>query len=280
MMVLKLIPKDPVLMNMIAALNAMGVSKGFEKTKRAFDAYATAIKRSWQNAVGPDHKIEMQKHSPFQTTVFSRDPMVGYLEDGMPSYDMKTTHPFGKKSRLVKPRRTGKGLLKMSWKCKRKDGSTYIQNANDAYLIIPMQHRTGIANRARAGQVGLNMIYGELLQSKQSSVFAESDVETPAATSGKRTPNIWGEMIGRAKYKWGSRLELPPIPELQDLQGMVSMKGGTYLTFRVVSVNSPKDSWIHPGIKARKYLAEIMNRNHEQIANIMDTAMKKDMGLA
>jgi hypothetical protein len=51
------------------------------------------------------------------------------------------------------------------------------------------------------------------------------------------------------------------------------------LSFRVISSNSPRESWIHPGIQARKYLYEIVNRNQERLSTIMDQAMRKDMGI-
>jgi len=280
MIMLQIVPNDSVIADLIASANEMGMASGFTATKKAFDFATTQIKRMWSDAVGPDHKIQLQKHSPFSTTIFSRDPMVNWLENGLAPYDMKTTHPFGQKSRLVKPRKTKGGKSIMSWMQKGKDGVPYQVNAGDAYLIVPMRHRMDKSNKARAGQVGLNQIYSQLAEMQRIGQFERSEVTVPQSRSMKKEPNIFGQQIRRAEYKWGSRLKLPDIPELEDLQGLVSMKGGSYMTFRVISVNSPQGSWMNPGIKERKYLHNILSKNQEKMSMIMDMAIKKDLSIS
>lgn len=278
MLQVEVIPTDTTLINLIGSLNNINDNNGFQKTEKAFDAVTSAIKRAWQKSVGPKHKISQRKESKFSRYIFSTDPVVGWLENGLSSYDMRKTHTKGKKSRVIKARMGKNGKVKTSWWKKNKDGSRELVRAGSSYTIIPFRHGTEKGSRfgdAQPGQVGLNQIMNKL----RSQEFQESEVVDSPETSGTASKNYWGDMIKRAEYKWGNRLELPDRPEFDNLQGLVKMKGGTYLTFRVISQNSPDGSWMHPGIKSRKYLSRILSQNAEKISNIMDTALRGDIGL-
>lgn len=276
MMTLSVVPSDPVLIDLITSLNKLGTGMGFRQTERAFRAIATAISRSWQNQVGPGHRIETRRISPFTYDVFSKDKVVGWMENGLAPYDMKKTHTNGKKSRVVKARRRGDKII-TEWKAKRKDGSTYTVRAGDSYLIIPFRHRT--KNRpGTAGKMTLTDVYGDVRRQMKSDDFKRSSVIESANPGPQQT---FSQAINRAKYDWGTRLEFPDKPEFSHLQGMVVMgppKQSQFMSFRVVSVNSPPGSWLHPGIKARKYLYNIMTDGQQKIQNIIQDALLRDVG--
>jgi hypothetical protein len=96
-----------------------------------------------------------------------------------------------------------------------------------------------------------------------------------------------GDMVKRAEYAWGNRIEFPEPEEgkedqYRNLRGMVAMgppSQSQFMSFRVVSVNSPPGAWIHPGIKARHYLQQIIERGSEQIEGVIHDALAKDLGL-
>jgi len=50
---------------------------------------------------------------------------------------------------------------------------------------------------------------------------------------------------------------------------------GEYTTFRRVSLNSPEDSWIHSGIKARRLADKALNKMTPEIGTITDTVVQK-----
>ncbi len=279
MMTLSIVPSDPALVELIGALNSVGSGTGLKNTERSLAAVSGAVARGWQNSVGSNHRIERRKDTPFSQTVFSRDKVVHWLEYGLEPYDMKHTHTKGKKSRVVKPRITKSGKMKMSWTQKRKDGSKYTVNAGDSYLIIPFRHMTKGGKKAE-GQKSLSELYPKVQQQMKDPDFKRSMVTDSPETSGKVSPNYWGEQINRAKYSWGTRFVFPDTDENKNLQGMVAMgppKQSQFMTFRVISVNSPVGSWLHPGIKARHYLKNIIDRGQDKIQEVINEALKKDL---
>lgn len=280
MTTLSIVPSDPALVSLIGSMKALGKGAGLKNTERALSAISGAVARSWQKAVGSDHVIEKEKLTPFTQKVFSRDKMVHWLEKGLQSYDMKMTHPKGKKSRLVKPRKSKNGELKTSWTKKRKDGSTYTVNAGDPYLIIPFKHKT--SDKGEKGIAKLGDIYGDLSKQMSSGEFSRSSVTTAPANSGKVAPNYWRQMINRAEYSWGSKLQLPDEEQYKNLQGLVAMgspKQTQFMSFRVVSVNSAQGSWIHPGIKARHNLENILEKGKDKITSAIEDALGRDMSI-
>lgn len=278
MMTLSIVPSDPALVELIGAMNATGDGAGLRNTERALSAISGSIARAWQGDVGSKYRIQTKKESPYNQKIYSEDDMVHWLEKGLPSYDMKATHTKGKKSRVVKPRVGRGGQILTEWKAKRKDGTEYTVHAGDSYLIIPMRHRTK-GGKSEAGQPKtLEDVYPEV-QKMMGEDFQRSKVTKSAQGSGKVSPNYWGESVERAEYSWGSRMAFPELDEFKNLQGMVVMgdsKQSSFLTFRVISVNSPADSWIHPGIEAKHYLENIVEGGQEKIQNVIEEALKRD----
>ena len=279
MLTLSIVPTDEGMINLIGALNAVGSGMGFRKTERALSAITVAVKKSWQNSVGPDHRIQSKKITPFSHMVFSEDKVVHWLEVGLPAFDMKKTHPYGRKARIVKPRIGKDGKPIFSWTQKRKDGSTYTVHAGDPYLIIPFRHK--IKDTGREGKKGLADVYESVQEQMGEESFQRSRVKKSAMKSGKVSPNFYRESVERATYKWGTRIDVPQTEEFSDLQGMAVMgskKHSQFMTFRIVSVNSPLDSWQHPGIEARHNLQNIMENGSEKIQTVVENAMRQDLG--
>jgi len=279
-MTLNIVPSDPALVELIGSLNSIGSGTGLRNTERALSAISGAVARGWQNSVGSNHRIERKKLNPFTQSVFSKDEVVHWLEYGLEPYDMKTTHTKGRKSRIVKPRKDKNGRFKMSWTQKRKDGSKYTVRAGDPYLIIPFRHKTQ-GGKKQEGKKSLSDLYPEVKRQMGGEDFSRSTVKKSPEVSGKVSPNYWREQIGRATYSWGSKFVFPDKDEFKNLQGMVAMgppSQSQFMTFRVVSVNSPQGSWMHPGIKARHYLENILDRGQEQIKDAIDSALKRDLG--
>ncbi len=279
MMTLSIVPSDPQLVELIGALNAIGSGVGLRNTERALSAITGAVARAWQSEVGSDRRIQREKKSPFSHEVYSDDKMVHWLEKGLMPFDMRMTHPFGKKSRRVKPRMVN-GKMVQQWEAKRKDGSKYTVAAGDEYLIIPFRHKTKGINKS--SKKSLADVYPEVKKAMGGEDFQRSKVTKSPAKSGKQSPNAWDEMVKRAEYSWGSRLDFPDNEEFKNLQGMVVMgppKQSQFMTFRVVSVNSPNGTWMHPGIKARHYLKNIVERGEAKIQTVLSEALKKDLSL-
>ncbi len=280
MLTLSIVPSDPALVELIGSLNAIGSGIGFRNTERALSALSGAVARAWQNQVGSDHRIQRKKITPFTHSVYSTDKVVHWLEYGLKPFDMKMTHPFGTKSRVIKPRIVN-GKIQHFWTQKRPDGTKYTVQAGDFYLIIPFRHKTQ-NQKAQAGQVSLEDAYTDVKAQMQDEDFKRSRVTKSQVKSEKVSPNYWKEEIQRAQYSWGTKLQFPDTEEYKNLQGMVVMvspKQSQFMTYRIVSVNSPAGSWMHPGIKARHYLTNIIERGQEQIQEAVEKALQRDLSI-
>lgn len=161
-------------------------------------------------------------------------------------YDMKKTHPYGNKSRVSK-----KGI---------------------PYLIIPFRWGTPTGKKNSNGEeIGRarwnNYIpvayYASMVKGMKMSV-----------TTGKThmEKNFKNKDIPRAEYSWKSRLKESQAWNDRSI-GMVRMKNGTkstYFTFRIISANSPADSWWYrrkaePGVDMMGALAKTVEENVNKI---------------
>ena len=276
MTTLSIVPTDPALIELIGALNAIGSGAGLTTTEHTLTVIANKVAYNWAQQIGDRKKIKIKKTGAFSREIFSDDKMVHWLEKGLMPFDMRLTHPFGKKSRRVKPRMVnGKSLSQ--WEQTRKDGTKYTVAAGDEYLIIPFRH--GTTRGAQKGKKGLKDIYSEV-QAQMGGDFKRSKTTKSAAKSGKQEPNAWDKMIDRAEYSWGSKVVVPDDGEFSNLQGMVVTgppKHSQFMSFRVVSVNSQNGSWQHPGIKPRNYLENIIREGQINIQSAIEKALSKDL---
>ena len=133
-------------------------------------------------------------------------------------YDMKQTHPYGKKSRVSK-----KGI---------------------PYLIIPF--RWGTPNGKGTARAHFNNVIPQA--NYETSV---KGLKLSKVNIDKRyfEANYKGENIERQGYDWAKFGRLTEEQAWDDRSvGMVKMKsntGSTYFTFRIVSAKSPENSWIY-----------------------------------
>lgn len=276
------VPMDSNLIELLASMENIGSGAKLENTNNALDQVSNMIARAWGAKVGRQ-KIAIDKSSPTSRKVYSKDKLVHWLEEGLPGYDMRYTHTKGKKSRVVKPRLGPGGKVITQWKVKNPDGSSRTVTAGSSYLIIPFFH----AKKDGKGKDSKKIAdyYPDVQRQVKSEGFQKSTVTVSPADSNKVSPNYWGEQIKRAEYSWGSRVKFPDTPENENIQGMVAMDQSTkkknmtgFMTFRVVSVNSPAGSWWHPGIKARHYLENIVNEGKDVIKQVIQDGLKRDFG--
>jgi hypothetical protein len=133
-------------------------------------------------------------------------------------YDMKQTHPYGKKSRVSK-----KGI---------------------PYLIIPF--RWGTPNQKGTKRAHFNNFIPQ--KNYLTSVKGLSVSEVNEAKKYFED-NFKGESIQRQGYNWAKHGRLTEDQAWDDRSvGMVRMKditGSSYFTFRIVSAKSPANSWIY-----------------------------------
>jgi hypothetical protein len=99
-----------------------------------------------------------------------------------------------------------------------------------------------------------------------------------------KTSNARGEMVGRAKYKWGGRFDY--VLGDTNFKGMVRStdstgkdRSGGYFTFRVISANSPPRSWIKPATPARHVVEGLMKSTKETVETILEAGLRKDIPL-
>lgn len=276
MTTLEIVPTDSKLTDLIANFKKTAQSEKYPNTLQSLDAVGEAIQTGWQMKVGSKGKIE-RKAQGLSQTIFSTDKMVHWLEFGLPSYDMKDTHTKGAKSRTIKSRVNSKGETVTSWYAKR--GNTrYKVHAGDRYLIIPFSHQTG--DKAPAGSPpNFASIYRKYYKGFQATEVTGSREEVQ---KNKDAPNF-GKMVKRATYSYGDKVQNPTLPK--NLQGIVRMKQDTdgakrsgWVSFRVLSQNSPADAWIHPGIQKQQHLKKMLDKNKMKIEEIVLDGMKKDLG--
>lgn len=272
-------PTDSILEDLLSSLEMIS-SKFMPKTYKAFKMAASAIMYTWQayamgapipgssmrikNPTGAyARSIKMRMVSPFNYLISSDSEIARFLEDGSEALDMKKTHPFGKRSRIAKMDRKVKGEI--------------VTKKGDPYLIIPFRH--GIPNTRSYAPMPAQ-IYAKIRQK-----LHQGDIQLSQIIKGKkREPNYKGELIPRAKYKWGTRLTGTGIDELE---GMVMMNVSTpssvrseYVSFRVISINSPAHKWIRPARPGMKITQHVVNNTQEIINEIITQGIKEDLGLS
>ena len=189
----------------------------------------------------------------FFHTISSDNRQLEQLQNGQKEveYDMKQTHPYGKKSRVSK-----KGV---------------------PYLIIPF--RWGTPNqkgtkRARWNNVIPKAAYETNVKGLEISAVNEMKKYFEA--------NFHGENIQRQGYDWAKNGRLKEEDAWDDRSvGMVRMKditGSSYFTFRIVSAKSPASSWIyHKDAKpAIKYMEALEAAARPEVEKIIEQGIKAD----
>ena len=193
----------------------------------------------------------------FRHSITSDNRQLEQLNNGSKAveYDMKQTHPYGKKSRVTK---TGK-------------------NKGVPYLIIPF--RWGTPNQKGTKRAHFNNFIPQ--KNYETSVKA---LELSAINDLKKyfENNFKGESVERHGYNWAKNGRLTEDQAWDDRSvGMVRMKdvrGSSYFTFRIVSAKSPADSWIYKkkAVNATNYMQALENAARPEVEKIIEQGLKAD----
>ena len=233
-------------------------------TAAAFDRAAIMVRQMWisylmggQTLDGIDfmsgvtsamvRSIKARKNGDFDHTVYSDNLQLEQKTKGQKEveYDMKQTHPYGKKSRVSK-----KGV---------------------PYLIIPF--RWGTPNGKGTKRAHFNNFIPQA--NYETSV---KGLKISAVNAAKKyfENNFKGESIERQGYDWAKNGRLTEDQAWDGRSvGMVRMKsntGSTYFTFRIVSAKSPASSWIYhkdaiPGVDVMAALERTVKPKIDSLIN-------------
>lgn len=266
---------DQALYEILARLSPFG--KGLPMTERAAKTSASIIRDAWRGYAmggslggietlknpngGYARSIKINQKGKLSYEIVSEAQIAEWLEKGTPKFDMKKTHTKGPRSR-VSERGYGYLIVPFRWGTPQTVGFRNVMSIN-AYNIVKK--------------------------------FEKMRTLVSADNSTKQTPNNQtpSQMVGRAQYNQGydqlSGIEFEgTIEEKTRMDGMVRAEDSTgknrasgYFTFRVISAD-PKanpESWIHPGIRARPVTETVAKTTQETVTNIIDGALRGDLGL-
>lgn len=277
---MSLVPDDYELQALVTNLELISY-KAMPNTYRAFKMASSLIMYTWKtyamgapipgggkklrNPTGAYAKsIKIRTLAPFNHEIYSDSPIAKYIEDGTKEYDMKTTHPFGPRGRVIKNTR------------KDKTGKI-VAREGDAYLIIPFRHGTP---KSLSYSKIPQQLYDQIRQAIKNDEINLSSIKKGRR---ERSPNYKGELIPRAKYNWGTRIKGTGIPELENMVVMdTSTKKSprsSYMTFRIISVNSPAHKWIQKARAARNITKYVVQNTEKIVTEIIQSGLKKDLGV-
>jgi hypothetical protein len=218
---------------------------------------------------GYAQSIKTRSNGPFSHEIYSEADIADRIENGTKELDMKTTHPYGPRSRVAETiisKKTGRVL--------RRGGP---------YLIVPFQWGTKEGTK-RVGP--RNIVPKDLLSLMRSKRFKRSTVKNRTYLS----PNARGQMVERWTCTWGDRARgsdfAGTVEQKLYANGMVRFeqgekggkKYGGYFTFRIISANSPKNSWIKPATPPRNVTRRVQEYTEDTIEKMVDAAIMEDLG--
>lgn len=241
-------------------------SLGAKQAQACFQI-ATSVQNEWRRVLTAGHSevglknpqftysknIRMKKVGQYHFRVESRHPHSGWMETQEQDFDMKKTHPYGKKSRV-----SAKGV---------------------PYLIVPLMHlRPNKGGTGMPSEVFKSL--KDLVKDKGKSSVSKSNAYTSV--------NANKEDVFRPSYNWGGRTS-GFTGELAKYNGMVDMETSTItsggktknsskaFTFRVISANSPSGSWIR---KARPVILPTVLKNIErEVSDYVENVIMSDLNL-
>jgi len=269
---------SPYLQDLVNSLEMVG-SKVMPQTMRAFKMASAVVEYTWKSYAmgapipgssariknptgGYARSIKSAMLSPFSRYIYSDWEGARFIEFGTKEYDMKKTHPFGARSRVTKRDVVRKGRV--------------IRRKGEAYLIVPFRH--GVPGTLSYGNIP-SLIYNQIRQ-----LIKSGDVQLSQVIRGRKMEeNYAGELIPRKKYRWGSRIHGTGIDQIE---GLVVMNTSTprsqrsqYMTFRVISQNSPAFKWIQKAKPALNITSHVARNVMGIVQEIIESGLKKDLGL-
>ena len=269
MVKMKITADSPALQELAASLASIGQKGLLPATEAAFKNGARLIADTWKAYASGKKEItgvpamkkpsaayargvKIRRDSPTEYTVINESKAAGTIEYGMSGYDMKTTHPFGKRSRVG-----------VHWNEKIK------MLERVPYLIVPFSWGTPCT--VTFHNTMSEDIYDIVKRMKKSNVLEETHFEE----------NWAGDAVQRREYAFNERLVVDDAAAYES--GMVRMNDAatgksSYFTFRIISARSPKNSWIHTGIPARHVTEGLQKECGTQVVDDIQTALKTDLG--
>jgi len=235
-------------------------------TKGALAEGAALIQTTWVNhamrypmAGKYVNTIHSRQTGPFEYEVSTEAKEAVWIENGTKELDMKTTHPFGPRSR--------------------------VSNEGFPYLIVPFRHGT-------PKSIGFKSVMPSSVWNKVKKYkMMRTDRSADAAPEKDKTHNYAsyygasGKKVGRAKYSKGyGRLQ---GEEHGNMNGMVRStdetgkdRSGGYFTFRVISAKqlvTRPHSWIKPAMPARLVTKFVVQETEKDISEMVEGALAGDM---
>lgn len=189
----------------------------------------------------------------FFHTIYSDNRQLAELNKGRKEveYDMKQTHPYGKKSRVSK-----KGIpyliIKFTWGSPNGKGTKRAHRGN----IIP--------------------------KSYYETAVKGLEISSKNALKNYFEKNFKGESVERQGYNWAKfgRLKEDQAWDNRSV-GMVRMKdirGSTYFTFRIISAKSPANSWIYhrDAKQGTNYMEALAREVMPKVDKIINDGLRAD----
>lgn len=237
-------------------------------TSNAFHQSAQYIQNVWSNYLYGNDKLDgidalekplkpqdvnfrITDPGDFHSKVSATADRLNEIQNGKNPvyYDMKQTHPYGKKSRVSK-----KGI---------------------PYLIIPF--RWGTPNDK--GTKRAHSFFSGIIPSKEYRVNVSAMEMSYKTDKIHFEKNSKGEHIPRTEYIWKERLEGWDNRSA----GMVRMKDvreSTYFTFRVISAKSPQGTWLYwrDGTDGVDMLGALRRTVKDNVEKIIESGIRADTG--
>lgn len=208
-----------------------------------------------ENPVDPSKTgLRIEDKGAFNSEVVTGSRKVIEIQEGSDPvyYDMKQTHPYGRRSRMSK-----KGI---------------------PYLIIPF--RWGTPNGK-----GTARRWNNVIPQKEYETYVKGMELSRKTEKTHIEANAKGEPQTRAEYIWKSRLKEDQAWDDRS-EGMVRMKDNangksTYFTFRIISAKSPAGSWLYwkDGKTPIDMLGALQKDVEPTITQIIENGIKADLGI-
>lgn len=240
--------------------------------KRVSGAYAKSIEQGLSYPDGDDLSGRVTASAPYAAAI----------EEGTPPRDMKPGLLSGPKAR------------------RGKDGTTYaiipFRHGNPNAVTLPAMPRE-IYNQARkmahsqiTGSYQDANIHGAATlraadQSQRGRLPAGLTTRRAGVAAVTRNTYRWGERLGKTDIGWRSRIapeEHQYTHTTSIYSGMVRMgspRHSTFMTFRVVSTNSPSNSWWSPGTDPKPVAAAVAQMTEPQVTVMIRAAFEADLAL-
>jgi hypothetical protein len=238
------------------AFAAGGSLKGVEPLERPNREYVLGVK--------------VERMGPFDHEIYNDTKAARRIDEGSEQLDMKTTHPYGPKSRISK-----KGV---------------------PYLIVPF--RWGTPRAVGFRNIMPEQVYNMVKKFKKmkTMISADSLVNAKVTPNGgyatynvSKNPKAGARMVGRAQYHKGydrlSGMDVTGTLEAKTrMNGMVRVhdtlgknKAAGYLTFRVISAASPASNWVRKRIPPRHVIPALVDESLRAINEAVEEAVMRDL---